>query len=160
MAAWEGGGTQSFLSFIHQLAFWYAQNEGCLISGGSHRCYSVATFPSPVDAFTWVYKIKFHNLAFSNQMQKGANEQSSKKGKKNIIYKFKNSTELTQVIIYLVRKSSIPGHNNTPAIASGCHGCYMETFFPLLIYPFEGKRFAYFVRLLGVWSTYIQHHTA
>jgi hypothetical protein len=61
---------------------------------------------------------------------------------------------------YLIRISSIPGHNHTPATASSCHGCDMKTFFPLFIYPLERKRFTHFVRLLCVRSSYIIAETS
>lgn len=53
-------------------------------------------------------------------------------------------------IFNLITKASIAWHDNTPPGSSSSHGGHIKTFFPLLVYPFVGERFAHFVRLLSV----------
>ena len=69
MGAWEGRCTQSLLGFVRQFPFWYAKYEGCLISSSSHRSNPVTTLPPPMNSFTWIQKVKLHNLASSNEKQ-------------------------------------------------------------------------------------------
>lgn len=156
MGAREGRGTKRFLGFIHHFPFWYAQYEGCLISSGSHRCYSEAILPSPMYSFTWIQKIKLHNLLSPSPIEKREIRYhlvKQKIGANTVVKDRKNNTFTCNRNSYLIRISSIPGHYHTPATASCCHGCDMKTFFPLLVYPLKRKRFAHFVRLLGVRSS-------
>lgn len=145
MGARESRCTQSLLSFVKQFAFWYTQYEGCLITSSSHRSNSVTILPSSMNSFTWIQKVKLHNLASPNEMQEFQQYRL-----KEFIH---DQNQSYKRLIYLIRISSIPGHNNTPATASSSHGGNMESFFPFLVNPFERKCFTHFVGLLCVRSS-------
>lgn len=48
----------------------------------------------------------------------------------------------------LITEASIARHDDSPSATRSCHGCHIKPFFPLLVYPLEGKRVTYFIRLL------------
>ena len=50
----------------------------------------------------------------------------------------------------LITEARIARHDNTPSASCSCHRGHMEPFSPLLVYPLEGERVTYFVRLLSV----------
>lgn len=62
MGAWKLRCTKCFLSLVPRFAPRDTQDKSCLIPSCSCRCYSIAIIPSSVDAFTWIEKIKLHNL--------------------------------------------------------------------------------------------------
>jgi hypothetical protein len=51
---------------------------------------------------------------------------------------------------YLIYEASIPGHDYCPSASCSGHSCDIKPLLPLLVYPLERKRVAYFVGLLGI----------